>query len=117
MPARQASGFRVILIIAALQVVNSFNVKVEGTTTGIAVAAVPNVGALSAASNTAGAATKSAETPTSGGQSDRASVFIVEVVGYGGGEGSPAATTSSGATPSPGETASPEEDTKKRDSH
>ena len=113
------AGIRVSgnLIIAALQVVNSFNVKVEGTTTGIAVPAVPNVGALSAASNTAGAATKSAETPTSGGQSDRASVFIVEVVGYGGGDGSPAATTPSGATPSPGETASPEEDTKKRDSH
>ena len=43
-------------------------------------------GALSAASNTAGAAAKSAETPTASGNNDRASVFIVEVVGYGGGE-------------------------------
>ncbi|QQN61947.1 filamentous hemagglutinin family protein [Bradyrhizobium diazoefficiens] len=101
------------LIIAAVQVVNAFNVKVGGTTTGIQVASVPNVGALSAASGAAGAAAKSAETPTgSGGGTDRASVFIVEVVGYGGGDGSSEATPS-GATTSPGESASPEESTRR----
>jgi hypothetical protein len=51
------------------------------------VVAVPNVGALTAGSNTAGAASKSADAPTAaGGNGDRASVFIVEVVGYGGGD-------------------------------
>jgi hypothetical protein len=100
------------LIIAAVQVVNSFNVKVGGTTTGIPTTVVPDVGALNAASNTAGAATKSADAPTASGRSDRASIFIVEVVGYGGGDANPA-----GATTSPGETASPDENTKKRDSH
>ena len=48
----------------------------------------PSIGALAAGSNTAGAATKSAETPTgAGGKGDRASVFLVEVIGYGGGDG------------------------------
>lgn len=101
------------LIIAAVQVVNSFNVKVGGTTTGIQVVSVPNVGALSAASGAASAAAKSAETPTgSGGGTDRASVFIVEVVGYGGGDGSSEANPS-GSTTSPGESASPEESTRR----
>ncbi|WP_426426237.1 filamentous haemagglutinin family protein [Bradyrhizobium genosp. A] len=110
------AGIRVSgnLIVAAVQVVNAFNVKVGGTTTGVQVFSVPNVGALSAASNAAGAAAKSAETPTaSGGGSDRASVFIVEVVGYGGGDGNSEAAPS-GATTSPGESATPEEDARRK---
>jgi filamentous hemagglutinin family protein len=112
------AGIRVSgnLIVAALQVVNAFNVKVGGTTTGIPVTVVPDVGALNAASSTAGAAAKSADSPTASGRTDRASVFIVEVVGYGGGEGSPEATPA-GANTSPGDTASPGENTKKRDNH
>jgi hypothetical protein len=99
------------LVVAAVQVVNAFNVKVGGTTTGVQVTSVPNVGALNAASGAAGAAAKSAETPTgSGGGTDRASVFIVEVVGYGGGDSE---ATPSGASASPGENASPEENTKR----
>lgn len=80
------AGIRVSgnLTIAAVQVVNAGNIQVGGTATGIPTVTAPNIGALSAASNTAGAAAKSAEPPTAGGNNDRASVFIVEVVGYGG---------------------------------
>ena len=110
------AGIRVSgnLVVAAVQVVNAFNVKVGGSTTGVSTVSVPNLGALSAASNAAGAAAKSTETPTgSGGGTDRASVFIVEVVGYGGGDGSSEATPS-GATTSPTESASPEEDARSK---
>lgn len=80
------AGIRVSgnLTIAAVQVVNAGNIQVGGTATGIPTVTAPNIGALSAASNTAGAAAKSAEPPTASGNNDRASVFIVEVVGYGG---------------------------------
>lgn len=83
------AGIRVSgnLTIAAVQVVNAGNIQVGGTATGIPTVTAPNIGALSAASNTAGAAAKSAEPPTAGGNNDRASVFIVEVVGYGGDNG------------------------------
>lgn len=82
------AGIRVSgdLVIAAVQVVNAGNIQVGGTTTGVPTITAPNIGALTAASNTAGAAAKSAEPPTAGGNNDRASVFIVEVVGYGGGD-------------------------------
>lgn len=82
------AGIRVSgdLVVAAVQVVNAGNIQVGGTATGVPTVVAPNIGALSAASNTAGAATKSAELPTASGNNDRASVFIVEVVGYGGGE-------------------------------
>ena len=49
--------------------------------------AVPNIGAFTSGSNTAGASTKSAEAPTAAGGRDQASIFIVEVIGYGGGDG------------------------------
>lgn len=93
------AGIRVSgnLTIAAVQVVNAGNIQVGGTATGIPTVTAPNIGALSAASNTAGAAAKSAEPPTAGGNNDRASVFIVEVVGYGGGDnGSQDSSSSSG---------------------
>ncbi|HWM46427.1 MAG TPA: filamentous hemagglutinin family protein [Xanthobacteraceae bacterium] len=82
--------------VLAPRVENASNIKVGGTTTGIPTVSAPDVGSLSSASNAAGAATKSAETPTgsvpSGGG---ASIFIVEVVGYGGGDGA------TGSTPAP----------------
>jgi hypothetical protein len=82
------AGIRVSgnLTIAAVTVVNAGNIQVGGTATGVPTVTAPNIGALSAASNTAGAAAKSAEPPTASGNNDRASVFIVEVVGYGGGD-------------------------------
>jgi hypothetical protein len=68
------------LNIVALQVLNSFNATVQGTTTGIPTAPAPNIGALTTASN--------ATAPTQSGQSDRPSIIIiVEVLGYGGSSG------------------------------
>lgn len=74
------------LVVVAPVVANASNVQVQGTSTGVPVVSIPNVGALTSGTNTAGAASKSADTPTAGGgNQDRASLFIVEVIGYGGG--------------------------------
>ena len=51
------------LNIAALLVLNAGNIQVGGKATGIPVVTPPDLGALTSASNTAGAATKSAEAP------------------------------------------------------
>jgi hypothetical protein len=74
-------------VFVAPVISNATNVQVQGTTTGIPVVSVPNVGALTSGSNTAGAAAKSADSPTASGNRDQASIFMVEVVGYGGGDG------------------------------
>ncbi len=71
--------------IAALQVVNAANIQVQGTSTGIPVAAPSNVSALTAASNTAGAATRVTD-PGQPAAQTQPSVIIVEVVGFGGSE-------------------------------
>nr|WP_246563558.1 filamentous haemagglutinin family protein [Bradyrhizobium liaoningense] len=80
----QSSGNAVFV---APVVANYGNSSVQGSTTGVPTVSVPNVGALTAGSNTAGAAAKTAETPTASGASKPASIFIVEVIGYGGGDG------------------------------
>lgn len=80
----QSSGDAVFV---APVVANFGNSSVQGSTTGVPTISVPNIGALTAGSNTAGAAAKTAETPTAGGNSKPASIFIVEVIGYGGGDG------------------------------
>ncbi|MFB9261985.1 filamentous hemagglutinin family protein [Bradyrhizobium erythrophlei] len=74
-------------VFVAPVVANASNFQVQGNTTGIPTISVPNVGALTAGSNTAGAAAKTADAPTAAGNSKPASIFIVEVIGYGGGEG------------------------------
>jgi hypothetical protein len=76
------------LVVIAPVVVNASNVVIAGTSVGIPNITVPNLSGLSTTANSAAAATKSSETPTAGGNQDRASVFIVEVIGYGGGDGS-----------------------------
>jgi filamentous hemagglutinin family protein len=80
----QSSGDAVFV---APVVANFGNASVQGTSTGVPTISVPNIGALTAGSNTAGAAAKTADTPTAGGSSKPASIFIVEVIGYGGGDG------------------------------
>lgn len=76
----RASGSAVFV---APIIANASNFQVQGSTTGIPTISVPNIGALTAGSNTAGAAAKTAETPTASGPSKRASIWIVEVIGYG----------------------------------
>jgi hypothetical protein len=88
-----AAGIRVAgnLNLVALQVLNSFNIQVGGTALGIPTLAGPNIGALTTASNTAGAAAAIAQAATRsrGGPSpqDLPSIITVEVIGYGGGDG------------------------------
>jgi filamentous hemagglutinin family protein len=77
------------LSIIATVVLNASNITVGGTTTGVPTVTAPNIGALSAASNAAGTAAKTAELPAgSVGAQAPDSIFVVEVVGYGGGSGS-----------------------------
>ncbi|MES2194871.1 MAG: filamentous hemagglutinin family protein [Pseudomonadota bacterium] len=73
-------------IFVAPVIANASNIQVQGSTTGVPTVSVPNIGALTSGSNTAGAAAKTGDTPTASGNRDRASVFMVEVIGYGGGD-------------------------------
>jgi len=74
--------------IAAVTVLNAGNISVGGTSSGVPTVQAPNIGGLTAASNASGAATKSAENAPAStqGDADKASILIVEVEGYGGGE-------------------------------
>jgi hypothetical protein len=85
-----AAGVRAAgnLTIVAQRVTNAYNAQVGGSVSGLTtVTTGPNVGALTSASNTAGAASKAVATPQAGaGGSDAPSIITVEVLGYGGGE-------------------------------
>ncbi|WP_076866829.1 filamentous haemagglutinin family protein [Bradyrhizobium mercantei] len=72
--------------IAALHIVNAANIQAQGGVIGVPVVQAPNMGALSEASNTAGASAKQAAVPPPR-TNDQPSVIIVEVLGYGGGDG------------------------------
>jgi filamentous hemagglutinin family protein len=81
------------LTTAALQVVNAANVQVQDTATDIA--AAPNIGALTAVSNTVGAADEAemaaaAQARNRATAGDPPSIITVDVIGYGGGDGAPA---------------------------
>jgi hypothetical protein len=86
------AGIRVSgnLNIAAAHVLNTANIQVQGATTGVPVSVSPNVGALSSAGNAAGAAAAAAEsTSRPGGASPLPTIWIVEILGYGGGTEAP----------------------------
>jgi filamentous hemagglutinin family protein len=110
------------LVVVAPVVANAGNITVQGTTTGVPVITVPNTAGLATTGNSAAAATKSSDAPTAGGNQDRASIFIVEVVGYGGGDGTgsnPAPSgetgTSPGSVPAQPEAQKNSDDQKKKD--
>jgi hypothetical protein len=96
------------VVIVAPVVVNGSNVQAVGTvTSSITPPALPSAAALTQGNNTAGAAAKSADSPIGSGNQDRASVFIVEVVGYGGGDGGSQQPTGSVPQPATGNVAQP----------
>jgi hypothetical protein len=85
-------------IVVTPNVINAGNSVVGGKTSGVPIVQA-NTAGLTAANNAAGAGAKTA-TPTADKPADRASVIIVEVVGYGGGDGAntpPANGTDDGA--------------------
>jgi filamentous hemagglutinin len=82
------------ITIAAVQVLNADNIAAGGQTTGVPAAppaAVPNIAGMTSAANTTGAASSVAQEVANEAQStatteEEASVYTVEVLGYGGGE-------------------------------
>ncbi|HEX3505529.1 MAG TPA: filamentous hemagglutinin family protein [Xanthobacteraceae bacterium] len=82
-----AAGLRVSgnLNIAALQILNAYNIQVQGTITGLPTYSGPSMGALTTASNVAGAQ-QIALPAQSDANKDRPSIVIVEFVGFGGGD-------------------------------
>ncbi|PKU24901.1 filamentous haemagglutinin family protein [Telmatospirillum siberiense] len=76
--------------IAALQVLNSWNIQASGSITGVPVAAMPNLGGLMSASNAAGQSAAAADEASKQSRqtgpraTDLPSIITIEVIGYGG---------------------------------
>lgn len=71
--------------LAALDIVNAANIQAQGNVTGAPQVQAPNIGGLTEASNTAGAAAQQASLPKQGSGNAQPSIIIVEVLGFGGG--------------------------------
>jgi hypothetical protein len=83
------------LNVAALHLANAANIQVQGASTGVPATSSPSVGSLSSAGNSASAAAQAAENATGKNQAGPLpSIWIVEILGYGGGEGQPVETNS-----------------------
>jgi hypothetical protein len=77
------------LNVIATIIFNQSNGTFGGTSTGLQTITAPNIGSVSAASNAAGTAAKTAELPTGSVPAQSPdSIFLVEVIGYGGGDSS-----------------------------
>jgi hypothetical protein len=74
------------LNVVALLVLNAFNAQIGGAATGIPTVQAPPVAALASAANTT-AATQQTGLPGSSNNSGQTSVMIVEIIGYGGSQG------------------------------
>ncbi len=82
-----SAGIRVSgnLNIAALHVLNAANIQVQGSSAGVPTAPSVDVGALTTAGNAAGSSVAAAETADkTGGATALPSIWIVEILGYGG---------------------------------
>jgi hypothetical protein len=73
--------------LAGLHLVNTANISAQGNVSGVPQIQAPNIGGLTEASNTAGAAAQQAMTPGRGSGNAQPSIIIVEVLGFGGGDG------------------------------
>jgi hypothetical protein len=87
------AGIRVSgnLNISAVLVLNAGNIQVSGASTGVPVIAAPNIGGLTAASNTSAAGANAATQVAAQNRAPTAtdevpSIISVEVIGYGGGD-------------------------------
>jgi hypothetical protein len=78
--------------LAALQILNAANIQVQGTSSGIPTVQAPSISAALSTSN-ATAATQQTTAANQGSGNERPSVIIVEVLGYGGGDGDDRGTT------------------------
>jgi len=71
--------------LVALQIVNAANIQAQGNVSGVPQIQAPNIGGLTEATNTAGAAQAVTKTEQHAATA-QASVIIVEVIGFGGGD-------------------------------
>ncbi|WP_454621030.1 filamentous haemagglutinin family protein [Bradyrhizobium cenepequi] len=74
--------------IAALHIVNAANIQAQGGVVGVPQVQAPNIGGLTEASNTAGAAAQQATVPQARA-GEQPSIIIVEFLGFGGGGAEP----------------------------
>jgi filamentous hemagglutinin family protein len=112
-----AAGIRVggNLTIVAQRVNNAYNIQVQGNVSGLpTVSSAVNIGALTSASSTAGAAAKAVDTPRAGNAgSDAPSIITVEVLGYGGSE-QDAQGAGAGVAVTPASSAGPDDEKKRK---